>query len=117
MPPNAVGDLDRVRRHVSTMQQHEQLSKVVPIGTRVLRLSGHQRQPSPSGVTGPRDTSPGNRTSRAGDDQHATNSRLSDASSAYSEDVVGDCLMLVANAKRVSAVESAESRVWVLRRR
>lgn len=29
---------------------------------------------------------------------------------AHSEDVVGDCLVLVANSERVSALESAESR-------
>src|SRR5947209_286500 len=108
MPPNAVGDLDRVRRHLSTMQQHEQFSKVVAIGTRVVRLSGHQRQPSPSEVTGPRHKPP-NRTSRTGgptrDEQPAQR-----WSSAYSEDVVGDRLMLVAKSERVSAAESAESR-------
>jgi hypothetical protein len=93
------------------MQQHEQFSKVVPIGTRVVRLSGHQRQPSPPESRAQQTQAPGTGLPGLGD-QHATNSRLSGASSAYSEDV-GDCLMLVASSKRVSALESAESRCGV----
>ena len=52
MPPDTVRDLDPASGRISTMQDYKQSPKVSRIHTRVVRRSGHRRQPSRSHSAG-----------------------------------------------------------------